>query len=43
MQFIKPPVATLCIGQAASMGSLLLAAGEKGITGGNSVTPAQVS
>jgi ATP-dependent Clp protease, protease subunit len=27
MQFIKPPVATLCIGQAASMGSLLLCAG----------------
>ncbi len=30
MQFIKPAVSTLCIGQAASMGSLLLAAGEKG-------------
>lgn len=29
MQFIRPPVATLCIGQAASMGALLLAAGEK--------------
>lgn len=29
MQFIKPSVATLCIGQAASMGSLLLCAGEK--------------
>jgi ATP-dependent Clp protease protease subunit len=29
MQFIKPPVATLCMGQAASMGSLLLAAGHK--------------
>jgi len=29
MQFIKPDVSTLCIGQAASMGSLLLAAGEK--------------
>lgn len=29
MQFIKSPVSTLCIGQAASMGSLLLAAGEK--------------
>jgi ATP-dependent Clp protease, protease subunit len=29
MQFIRPKVATLCIGQAASMGSLLLAAGEK--------------
>ncbi|WP_246810246.1 ATP-dependent Clp endopeptidase proteolytic subunit ClpP [Methyloligella sp. GL2] len=31
MQFIRPPVATLCIGQAASMGSLLLAAGEAGM------------
>ena len=31
MQFIKPPVATLCLGQAASMGSLLLTAGEKGM------------
>ena len=30
MQFIRCPVATLCIGQAASMGSLLLAAGAKG-------------
>jgi len=30
MQYIKPDVATICIGQAASMGSLLLAAGEKG-------------
>lgn len=29
MQFIKPPVSTLCIGQAASMGSLLLCAGAK--------------
>lgn len=29
MQFIKPPIATLCIGQAASMGSLLLCAGSK--------------
>jgi ATP-dependent Clp protease protease subunit len=29
MQFIKPAVSTLCIGQAASMGSLLLAAGDK--------------
>jgi ATP-dependent Clp protease protease subunit len=29
MQFIRPPVATLCVGQAASMGSLLLAAGAK--------------
>jgi len=27
MQFIKPPVSTLCMGQAASMGALLLAAG----------------
>ena len=31
MQFIRPPVSTLCIGQAASMGSLLLTAGEKGM------------
>lgn len=31
MQFIRPKVATLCIGQAASMGSLLLAAGEPGM------------
>ena len=30
MQYIKPEVNTLCIGQAASMGSLLLAAGSKG-------------
>jgi ATP-dependent Clp protease protease subunit len=30
MQFIKPDVATYCLGQAASMGSLLLAAGAKG-------------
>ena len=29
MQFIRPAVSTLCTGQAASMGSLLLAAGEK--------------
>ena len=29
MQFIRPPVTTLCVGQAASMGSLLLAAGAK--------------
>jgi len=29
MQFIKPAVSTLCIGQAASMGSLLLCAGDK--------------
>ena len=28
MQFIRPPVATLCVGQACSMASLLLAAGE---------------
>jgi ATP-dependent Clp protease, protease subunit len=33
MQFIRPPVATLCMGQAASMGSLLLAAGAKGMRG----------
>jgi ATP-dependent Clp protease, protease subunit len=31
MQFIRPPVSTLCVGQAASMGSLLLSAGEKGL------------
>ena len=30
MQYIRPSVSTLCVGQAASMGSLLLAAGEKG-------------
>jgi ATP-dependent Clp protease protease subunit len=30
MQYIRPKVSTLCIGQAASMGSLLLTAGEKG-------------
>jgi len=29
MQYIRPPVSTLCIGQAASMGSLLLTAGKK--------------
>jgi len=29
MQYIKPNIATVCIGQAASMGALLLAAGEK--------------
>ena len=31
MQFIRPAVSTLCVGQAASMGSLLLCAGEKGM------------
>eukprot|EP00326_Haptolina_ericina_P009495 CAMPEP_0181226034 /NCGR_PEP_ID=MMETSP1096-20121128/32037_1 /TAXON_ID=156174 ORGANISM="Chrysochromulina ericina, Strain CCMP281" /NCGR_SAMPLE_ID=MMETSP1096 /ASSEMBLY_ACC=CAM_ASM_000453 /LENGTH=163 /DNA_ID=CAMNT_0023319341 /DNA_START=194 /DNA_END=685 /DNA_ORIENTATION=- len=31
MQFVKPPVATLCVGQACSMGSLLLAAGAPGM------------
>jgi len=31
MQFVRPPVATLCMGQAASMASLLLCAGEKGM------------
>jgi len=31
MQYIRPPVATLCVGQAASMGSLLLAAGAPGM------------
>jgi ATP-dependent Clp protease protease subunit len=30
MQYIKPPVSTLCMGQSASMGALLLAAGQKG-------------
>jgi len=30
MQYIKPAVSTLCIGQASSMGSFLLASGEKG-------------
>lgn len=30
MQFIKPDVATICLGQAASMGAVLLAAGAKG-------------
>jgi ATP-dependent Clp protease protease subunit len=31
MQYIRSPVSTVCMGQAASMGSLLLAAGEKGL------------
>jgi ATP-dependent Clp protease protease subunit len=31
MQFIRPKVSTLCVGQAASMGSLLLAAGDLGL------------
>ncbi|EOD40305.1 putative endopeptidase Clp [Emiliania huxleyi CCMP1516] len=31
MQFVRPPVATLCVGQACSMGSLLLAAGAPGM------------
>lgn len=31
MQYIRCPIGTVCIGQAASMGSLLLAAGEKGM------------
>ncbi|MDP2560004.1 ATP-dependent Clp endopeptidase proteolytic subunit ClpP [Psychrobium sp. 1_MG-2023] len=31
MQFIKPKVSTVCIGQAASMGAFLLAGGEKGM------------
>jgi ATP-dependent Clp protease protease subunit len=30
MQYIKPPVSTVCLGQAASMGAILLAAGAKG-------------
>jgi ATP-dependent Clp protease protease subunit len=29
MQYVKPPISTICIGQAASMGALLLAAGTK--------------
>src|SRR6202171_4854992 len=31
MQFVRPAVSTLCVGQAAPMGSLLLAAGKKGM------------
>jgi ATP-dependent Clp protease protease subunit len=31
MQYIRPPISTLCVGQAASMGSLLLTAGTKGM------------
>jgi len=31
MQYVKPPIATLCVGQACSMGSLLLAAGAPGM------------
>lgn len=31
MQYVKPPIATWCVGQACSMGSLLLAAGETGM------------
>ena len=31
MQFVRCPIVTLCIGQAASMGSLLLCAGDKGM------------
>jgi ATP-dependent Clp protease, protease subunit len=31
MQYVKPKISTLCLGQAASMGSLLLAAGEAGM------------
>jgi ATP-dependent Clp protease protease subunit len=31
MQYIRSPISTVCVGQAASMGSLLLAAGEKGL------------
>ncbi len=30
MQYVKPPVSTICVGQAASMGALLLASGTKG-------------
>lgn len=31
MQYIRPPISTWCIGQAASMASLLLAAGSRGL------------
>lgn len=31
MQYVKPPIATWCVGQACSMGSLLLAAGAPGL------------
>lgn len=31
MQYVKPPIATWCVGQASSMGSLLLTAGEPGM------------
>lgn len=31
MQYVKPPIATWCVGQACSMGSLLLAGGESGM------------
>ena len=31
MQFVRPQVSTMCLGLAASMGSLLLAAGQKGL------------
>jgi ATP-dependent Clp protease protease subunit len=31
MQFVRPPISTLCVGQAGSMSSLLLAAGAKGL------------
>jgi len=30
MQFIKPAISTICVGQAASMGAVLLAGGSKG-------------
>lgn len=30
MQYVRPPVSTICLGQASSMGAVLLAAGEKG-------------
>ena len=38
MQYIKPKVRTVCVGQAASMGSFLLAAGEPGMRGLTSTT-----
>ena len=40
MQYINSPVSTLCIGQASSMGSFLLAAGEKGKSKGGPGRPA---
>ena len=41
MQYIRSPVSTLCVGQAASMGALLLAAGAKGKPAISTSTPAR--